>query len=144
MKHLQIVIVVAVAFFFALATLKICRGMYQKELNEAFERGVRWGEREKQHLVVHDGVTNKFDSIVEAMKFAPTGSTIYAAAGYWNLGTNRLTMPEGGTFIGSAYGTGFEVEPLKGYTSSVSMDENSRIRFGTNAPASPLTRRQSR
>lgn len=77
----------------------ICSLLYQTKLNNrreieaAYERGVRWGERERKFLVVLDGVTNKFDSMAEAVSNAPVGAEVYIPLGTHDLGTNSFSLP---------------------------------------------------
>lgn len=97
MKHIPTGIVFVVATLVTLAALRGIRAARedtrQRELNAAYERGVRWGEREKQHIVVHDGVTNKFDTIEEAMSNAVSGAYVYLAAGVHDVGPHGMLMP---------------------------------------------------
>lgn len=64
-----------------------------RRIDSAYERGVRWGERERKHFVVFEGVTNKYDTINEAMSNAVSGAAIYLAAGVHIVGPHGMLVP---------------------------------------------------
>lgn len=96
MKRYVIEITVVGYTLIVVALLGVIAGhnkRHQRELNAAYERGVRWGERERKHLVVFEGVTNKYDTINEAMSNAVSGASIYLAAGIHYVGPHGMAVP---------------------------------------------------